>query len=75
MQVYCSNHLIARAPFTFYQGANYEVAQMLQFINQHMPQFFSPGYNPNTLGGSSSGNQDGFSQGIHVDLYFNNRIV
>ena len=64
MQVYCNNQLIARAPFAFYQGANYEVAQMLQFINQYMPQFLTPGFNPNVLGGNSSGSQEGFSQGI-----------
>ena len=66
VQVYCNNQMIAHAPFSFYQGTNYDVGQMLQLINQYMPQFFTPGYNPNAMGGNSQTGQEGFSQGTSL---------
>ena len=64
VQVYCNNQMIAHAPFTFFQGMSYDVTQMLQLLNQHMPQFFASGYNPNVMGGNNQTGQEGFSQGI-----------
>ena len=66
VQVYCNNQMIARAPFTFYEGTDYEVNCMLQYINQYMPQFFTPGFNPSVLGGSNQDGSDGFSHGMSV---------
>ena len=72
VQVYCNNQMIAHAPFSFCQGTSYDVAQMLQLINQYMPQFFTSGYNPNAIGGNSQTGQEDFSQStslIHTPYY------
>ena len=59
MQIYCNNQLIAHAPFTFFQGANYDAAQILRYVNQFMPQFF-PGGLSMTGGAGQSSQGDSF---------------
>jgi len=59
VHIYCNNQLIAHAPFTFFQGANYDAAQILRYVHQYMPQLFPGGLGMS--GGAGQGSQgDGF---------------